>query len=153
MCVPRDSESDLKQAPFVCAEITGKHVDFLIWLEPSLPHRHAASRAAPIGLSGFVSTKLVLFMTTSPCTLRSALNEAYCHDLPDRSDWSGSGQLHIPVSGERADLRDTAFSLPVLTERPHPTRLFLKKNRTSLPCPVQSRSENALAALCTGGCR
>ena len=52
---------------------------------------------------------------------------------------------------------DTAFSLPVLTERPHPTRLFLKnrgprqasllgwkKSRTSLPCPVQSRSENAL---------
>jgi BlaI family penicillinase repressor len=51
----------------------------------------------------------------------------------------------------------TAFSLPVLTERPHPTRLFLKnrgprqasllwwkKSRTSLPCPVQSRSENAL---------
>jgi hypothetical protein len=32
----------------------------------------------------------------------------------------------------------------VLTERPNPTRLFLKKSRTSLPCPVQSRSENAL---------
>ena len=38
----------------------------------------------------------------------------------------------------------TAFSLLVLTERPNPTRLFLKKSRTSLPCPVQSRSENAL---------
>jgi hypothetical protein len=63
-----------------------------------------------------------------------------------------------------------AFSLLVLTERPHPTRLFLKnrgprqasllgwknrgprqgsllgwkKSRTSLPCPVQSRSEDAL---------
>ena len=43
-------------------------------------------------------------------------------------------------------LRTTAFSLLVLTERPHPTRLFLKKSRTSLLCPVQSRSENALAA-------
>ena len=40
----------------------------------------------------------------------------------------------------------TAFSLQVLTERPHPTRLFLKKSRTSLPCPVQSRSENALVS-------
>ena len=40
-----------------------------------------------------------------------------------------------------------AFSLPVLTEGPHPTRLFLKKSRTSLNCPVQSRSENALAPL------
>src|SRR5580700_11334102 len=39
----------------------------------------------------------------------------------------------------------TAFSLLVLTERPHPTRLFLKKSRTSLLCPVQSRSENALS--------
>ena len=38
----------------------------------------------------------------------------------------------------------TAFSLLVLTERPRPTRLFLKKSRTSLPFPVQSRSENAL---------
>src|SRR5580692_9887342 len=37
------------------------------------------------------------------------------------------------------------MTLLVLTERPHPTRLFLKKRRTSLPCPVQSRSENALA--------
>jgi hypothetical protein len=41
----------------------------------------------------------------------------------------------------------TAFSLPVLTERPLPTRLFLKKSRTSLPCPVQSRSENALKVV------
>src|SRR6202453_2022115 len=41
----------------------------------------------------------------------------------------------------------TAFSLLVLTARPHPTRLFLKKSRTSLPCPVQSRSENALVLL------
>ena len=41
----------------------------------------------------------------------------------------------------------TAFSLLVLTERPHPTRLFLKKSRTSLPCPVQSRSENALKCM------
>jgi hypothetical protein len=84
-----------------------------------------------------------------------------------------------------ARLRTTAFSLPVLTERPHPTRLFFKnrgprqasllgwknrgprqasllgwknrgprqasllgwkKSRTSLPCPVQSRSENALGS-------
>src|SRR5580658_9111764 len=40
--------------------------------------------------------------------------------------------------------RYSVFTL-VLTERPHQTRLFLKKSRTSLPCPVQSRSENALA--------
>ncbi len=38
----------------------------------------------------------------------------------------------------------TAFSLLVLTEQPRLTRLFLKKSRISLPCPVQSRSENAL---------
>ena len=37
-----------------------------------------------------------------------------------------------------------AFSLLVLTERPHGTRLLPKKSRTSLPCPVQSSSENAL---------
>ncbi len=38
----------------------------------------------------------------------------------------------------------TAFSLLVFTERPLSTWLFLKKSRTSLPSPVQSRSENAL---------
>ena len=56
-------------------------------------------------------------------------------------------------------LRSTAFSLLVLTEPPHPTRLFFKnrgprqacllgwkKRRTSLPRPVQSRSENAVIA-------
>jgi len=37
-----------------------------------------------------------------------------------------------------------AFSLLVHTEQPIPTRLFLKKSRTSLRLPVQSRSENAL---------
>src|SRR5579862_2062386 len=42
-------------------------------------------------------------------------------------------------------MRANSFSLLVLTERPHRTRLFLKKSRTSLPCPVQSRSENALS--------
>jgi hypothetical protein len=46
--------------------------------------------------------------------------------------------------------RSTAFSLLVLTERPHPTRLFLKKSRTSLPCPVQSGSENALEHYLAG---
>jgi hypothetical protein len=37
-----------------------------------------------------------------------------------------------------------AFSLPVHTEQPLPTWLFLKKSRTSRRLPVQSRSENAL---------
>ncbi len=36
------------------------------------------------------------------------------------------------------------FSLLVFAERPYSTRLFLRKSRTSLPSPVQSRSENAL---------
>jgi len=40
--------------------------------------------------------------------------------------------------------RATAFSLLVYTEQPLPTRLFLKKSRTSLNSTVQSRSENAL---------
>jgi hypothetical protein len=39
-----------------------------------------------------------------------------------------------------------AFSLLVYTGRPASTQLFLKKRRTSLPWPVQSRSENALGA-------
>jgi hypothetical protein len=38
----------------------------------------------------------------------------------------------------------TAFSLLVCTKQPLPTRLFLKKRRTSPKPPVQSRSENAL---------
>ena len=50
-----------------------------------------------------------------------------------------------PADRRTAAWDATAFSLLVLTEPPHPTRLFLKKSRTSLPCPVQSRSENALA--------
>ncbi len=53
----------------------------------------------------------------------------------------------LVLGGHRCTFRawgPTAFSLLVLTERPHRTRLFLKKRRTSLPCPVQSRSENAL---------
>jgi hypothetical protein len=37
-----------------------------------------------------------------------------------------------------------AFSLLVYTGQPTSTRLFLKKRRTSLLLPVQSRSENAL---------
>src|ERR1700677_4700587 len=41
-----------------------------------------------------------------------------------------------------------AFSLLVYTRQPLPTRLFLKKSRTSLNPTVQSRSENALAGLC-----
>ena len=44
----------------------------------------------------------------------------------------------------------TAFSLLVLTEQPRLTRLFLKKSRVSLPCPVQSRSENALRGNAPG---
>src|SRR5580658_5413576 len=44
-------------------------------------------------------------------------------------------------------MRANSFSLPVLTERPHPTRLFLKKSRTSLSCLIQSRSENAFIRL------
>ena len=35
----------------------------------------------------------------------------------------------------------TAFSLLVLTERPHPTRLFLKKEKAALLCPVLFRVE------------
>jgi hypothetical protein len=52
--------------------------------------------------------------------------------------------LQPQVASHPHQLVGTAFSLLVLTEQPHPTRLFLKKSRTSLPCPVQSRSENAL---------
>ena len=40
-----------------------------------------------------------------------------------------------------------AFSLLVYTRQPLPTRLFLKKSRTSLNPTVQSRSENALKCL------
>jgi hypothetical protein len=39
-----------------------------------------------------------------------------------------------------------AFSLLVSTGQPRLARLFLKKRRTSLLFPVQSRSENALSA-------
>ena len=49
------------------------------------------------------------------------------------------------TSGAYSTTAPTAFSLLVLTEQPHSTRLFLKKSRISLLCPVQSRSENALA--------
>jgi hypothetical protein len=42
-------------------------------------------------------------------------------------------------------LATTAFSLLVYTRQPHPTRLFLKKSRTSLNPTVQSKSENALS--------
>src|SRR5271155_447632 len=46
----------------------------------------------------------------------------------------------------------TAFSLPVYTGQPIPTRLFLKKSRTSPHSPVQSRSENALETYLSVGC-
>ena len=55
-------------------------------------------------------------------------------------------RLCLPSTAHIKSADPTAFSLLVLTARPHPTRLFLKKSRTSLTCPVQSRSENALAA-------
>jgi hypothetical protein len=41
----------------------------------------------------------------------------------------------------------SAFSLLVYAEQLIPARLFLKKSRTSLHSPVQSRSENALRRL------
>src|ERR1700684_2309714 len=46
-----------------------------------------------------------------------------------------------------------AFLLLVYTGQPPSTRLFLKKGRTSPPLPVQSRSENALGHMATGGSR
>src|SRR5271168_5255628 len=50
------------------------------------------------------------------------------------------------LMGHRRDVRGgaTAVSLLVFTEQPLPSRLFLKKSRTSPDFPVQSRSENAL---------
>ena len=44
----------------------------------------------------------------------------------------------------RKPLTARAFSLLVYTEQPFPTRLFLKKSRTSRRLTVRSRSENAL---------
>ena len=55
--------------------------------------------------------------------------------------------LEMSFDGAKPRACPKAFSLLVLTERPNPTRLFLKKSRTSLPCPVQSRSENALSEV------
>jgi hypothetical protein len=49
--------------------------------------------------------------------------------------------------------RPIAFSLLVYTGQPPSTRLFLKKRRTTPPLPVQSRSENALGHMATGGSR
>ena len=85
--------------------------------------------------------------------------------LRDNSIWpdlQGISTAGAPynIQHSEASRWATAFSLLVLTERPHPTRLFLKnrgpqqasllgwkKSRTSLPCPVQSRSENALRTM------
>ena len=61
---------------------------------------------------------------------------------------------HIVLS--RVCSRDKSFALALIPgpaariqHQPHfePAGLFLKKSRTSLPCPVQSRSENALEQL------
>jgi hypothetical protein len=52
--------------------------------------------------------------------------------------------MEARVSKPAKILSGRAFSLLVYTEQPIPARLFLKKSRTSLHSPVQSRSENAL---------
>jgi hypothetical protein len=48
------------------------------------------------------------------------------------------------ADGPRVFFLRLAFSLLVHTKQSIPTRLFLKKSRTTLHSPVQRRSENAL---------
>jgi hypothetical protein len=60
-----------------------------------------------------------------------------------------SQQLHIGLEPSLAGHQSSrkcsmAFSLLVYTKQPLLWRLFLKKRRTSLHSPVQSRSENAI---------
>ncbi len=78
-------------------------------------------------------------MEAWPCPLSS---RAQPRDLQFRGPF-----LEMSFDGAKPRACPKVFSLLVLAERPNPTRLFLKKSRTSLPCPVQSRSENALSEV------
>jgi hypothetical protein len=93
---------------------------------------------------------LLEFVTRWKASVLNERNAAQSHFAQSRfidlCDVLGDSNPRGASARRTPPLSVTAFSLLVLIERPHPTRLFLKKSRTSPPCPVQSRSENALAA-------